>query len=1179
LQLFKLGLLGIFSFLFSGLVLSKDLSYAAVNEDDIIISSLLLDKKRLAGSVDLYRKNNHLLVAIEPFFDLLQIRYQVSPSQLIVWKNSVSHTYTFTINAASKDTMLWADDGYYQLIDLRELETLFEFTSTFDQSNLTLAIKTHDYKFPLTILEETAYLRLRNQISSGNEKSTNAGQLNITIPDQYNLFTLPHGQINARLNDTSRTDMDYSLSTQIVSDFLYHSMRLNVNKSKSNDISGGLTLSKYKNSPNDNLLGAFDMYSVGDVTSFSNNIVTNAGRGVGFSTRKIPAGFRRSNSEITLEETGPPGWEVELYRNNEFIDSMIIPDSGSILFNEVLIEWGNNKYELRLYGPYGENEVIEKTYNLDSNPLGKGDSAYGFYIFDPSQTIFGDDRSSSIKLNNAGGYFDYGVSEDWQVGVGFNQISNPSQFQDDEQIISLKNYLTLPGMLLENDIAFNSDLGYSQQTTLIGNIFERGTFGLTYQSSDDFSSSKISSTGKNEQFTMRMSNKYQNIPYNFAYQYSKDGFAVQNSFSNSVSYSPSQYLRVSHILSYSQTKQVEGNEPDNLYGTANLSTYLFDKIRLSGSILYDPKNNFEVLDSSSITAQYSYKMANDIQHNVNFQYRPIADVQNSWDLNYNTAWTSNAYRLSFNASYNENKDWSFGLYVDFFLGYDHHNNRAMMSSNVNPFSATLNVDTYLDRQLNGYRDPLDYPLEGVSFIGAKAWEGILSGDNGKVRLPGTAVNSPFSFSAHSKVGSQTINNDYVVFTHPGAVLNVNMPFYLSTEFSGFVFRARNNIELPAQGIELLLIDKEGNIRAKQTTDIDGFYEFLNVKPNLYQLIVNKESLKSKSLTGDVIGFNFNTPTSGGYAELPDILLESISSFEESGKEEAVDMNIDNLAESLVWEEDEKIEQNYFLMPLKEKSVKASHVTRVNNEPQIEITNSADEITLLEANLSDKYLKNDGGDERTTKIGDFKEDIYNKMASQKEFYYIQLGAFNSISSAAKFLSSNNFEYPGMALVTHQKNKTRLKPILRIIIGEFNTLEQAKTKVLALGIQSDKFYIVKMNEAEIIERKLLTKAPESAVLIQPLIKKSDIVENEPMNGWVVQLYAGKLPVQKSIINQYMSVTKLIQAIKIVAGEKYYCLLSQRFTTKSEALRFIADNNLGGWAVELNNYQTVFGEETDD
>lgn len=1176
-QLFKLGIFVVFSLLFSALVLSKDLSHAAVNEDDIIISRLILDKKQLAGSVDLYRINNHLLVAIEPFFDLLQIRYQISPSQLIVWKNDIAHKYNFSKSSTSKGDMLWADDGYYQLIDLRELETLFELISTFDQSNLTLTIKTHDYKFPITILEETAYLRLRNQVSSGNDKNTNVEQLNITIPDQYNLFTLPHGQINARLDNTSRTDMDYSLSTQIVSDFLYHSMRLNVNKRKGNRISGGFTLSKYKSSPNDTLLGAFDMYSVGDISNFSNNIVTNAGRGVGFSTQKIPAGFRRSNSEVTIEETGPPGWEVELYRNNEFIDSMIIPDSGSIVFNEVLIEWGSNKYELRFYGPFGENEVIEILYNLDSNPLGEGDSSYGLYVFDPSQTIFGDESHSTIELNNAGGYFDYGISDEWQVGIGFNQISNTSQFENDEQIISFKNYFTLPGMLLENDFALNSDSGYAQRTTLIGNIFDRGNFGLTYQSSDDFSSSKVSSTGKSEQFLARMGNKYRSINYHFAYQYSKDDFSELNTISNGISYSPSQLLRASHILSYTQAKRNEDNEIKNLYGNANLSTYIFDKIRLSASLLYNPEDNFKVLDSSSISAQYHYRMANDIQHNVTFQYRPIAGVKNSWDLNYNTAWTSNAYRLSFNSSYNENKEWSFGLYVDFFLGYDYHNNRALMSSNINPFSATLNVDTYLDRHLNGYRDPLDYPLKDVSFLGAQAWEDILSGENGKVRLPGTPVNSSFSFSAHSSVGSQTINNDYVVFTHPGAVLNVNMPFYLTTEFSGFVYKVRTNTELPAQGIELLLVDKEGNIKEKKKTDVDGYYEFLNVKPNLYQLIVNKESLKSKSLSGDVIGFNFNTPMSGGYTELPDIILESINSFEKGGKEETIDINIDNLSEPLFWEEDEKMEQNYFLMPLKEKSVQAPHITRDNNEPQIEIKNNADAIPRLNVDISDKFLKNKGG-EKTTEAEYFTKDKQKEIASQKEFYSIQLAAFNSISSATKFLSNNNFDYSGMSLVTSHKKSKLLKPIHRVIIGQFNTVEQAKTEVVALGLQPDSYFILKINEEEIIERKLLTTLQESTVLVQPFIKKREIVENKVTNGWVVQLFAGKVPIQQSTIDQYMSVTKPIQAIKVVAGQKYYCLLSQRFNTKSEALRFIADNSLDGWVIELDNYQTVIGEQAD-
>src|SRR5690606_15663070 len=141
---------------------------------------------------------------------------------------------------------------------------------------------------------------------------------------------------------------------------------------------------------------------------------------------------------------------------------------------------------------------------------------------------------------------------------------------------------------------------------------------------------------------------------------------------------------------------------------------------------------------------------------------------------------------TFSSNYNADERWSLDAGIRFFLGYDQYNNRAIMRNYTSHQSATLDVHTYLDRQANGIPDPLDYNLSDVEFIGAPDWEGITSGETGKAVLPGAAASGPFYFGAKWKSGSETINKDYVIYTHPGARIKVNMPFYLTSEIFGFV---------------------------------------------------------------------------------------------------------------------------------------------------------------------------------------------------------------------------------------------------------------------------------------------------------------------------------------------------------------------------------------------------------
>jgi hypothetical protein len=62
-----------------------------LSEDDILLFDINLNTNTVASSVESYPVNQQILVAAEPLFDALKLRFQVTGSRLKIWKNDAVH--------------------------------------------------------------------------------------------------------------------------------------------------------------------------------------------------------------------------------------------------------------------------------------------------------------------------------------------------------------------------------------------------------------------------------------------------------------------------------------------------------------------------------------------------------------------------------------------------------------------------------------------------------------------------------------------------------------------------------------------------------------------------------------------------------------------------------------------------------------------------------------------------------------------------------------------------------------------------------------------------------------------------------------------------------------------------------------------------------------------------------
>ena len=143
----------------------------------------------------------------------------------------------------------------------------------------------------------------------------------------------------------------------------------------SSDDSGvpnALRLRAYRSDPNGQLLGPLKAthIALGDISSPSTILggQTTSGRGAIVTNRPLdrPDTFDRTTFRGEL----PAGWDAELYRNDQLIGFTPSRGDGRYEFFDVPLQFGQNRFEVVLYGPQGQVRRDRKLIpvGLDSIP-------------------------------------------------------------------------------------------------------------------------------------------------------------------------------------------------------------------------------------------------------------------------------------------------------------------------------------------------------------------------------------------------------------------------------------------------------------------------------------------------------------------------------------------------------------------------------------------------------------------------------------------------------------------------------------------------------------------------------------------------------------------------------------------------------------------------------------------
>ncbi|AWB67259.1 hypothetical protein C2869_12775 [Saccharobesus litoralis] len=804
---------------------------------------ILQDGLQLFESTDVYSYQSAFLLPVNRLSQALEINLHFDATSQSIAGKVQDRQVQLTLQQLSGYYYIDEDDLW---LDSQQLASIYgaQAKVNFSQLKITLA---REQPFPL-----------QKRIARGNKKLTEldldnkTAQTSLIIHDTYRLFTPPKGAVRLDINRDNNSTTDYGLNIQTFNDILFHSANINLNHEKGGELKTRATFSRHKSSPTTPLFAGLSQYQFGDV-SVANTRAGTGYSGVGLSFTSKDNKYNNYYGKITIEEYAPANWQAELYNNGYLIQTGTANVDGRIIFNNVETTYGINRFEIVLYGEFGEEQTITREINIGNNQLKPGEFNYSGGLIDTQHSLFNDTSIfSSDKDSQLGAYIqtEVGISADTTLGFSAYQQDNSAvDAANAEYILSVTQQL--PNALLDINYWQQDNSGTKTEVDLYGRI---GSSSLRYQltasQNKQYQNLHASNDTSNDtRYFASLSGRVDKLSYQFNGGRTTTKVTDPTTQITNKSHQDRLGNRLSwrlHKFNFTNTLNYSRiDEQTTLTDEFAISSRINKSLNLRASALFDLENEEQDKLQSA---------------NLNINWRPTAGLNNQtnlrflpndvYSINNFLSWRQNAYALTFSAAADNNHNWQIGLGLTFNLDWDYHQNNLNMSYGYSPASTTLDVFNFIDHNQNAIYDGFDQPLQGVRFGPKKHWQETVSQQNGASYLSGISAYQPASVYVDTLDTAaqhlRPIFTDFKVYGHPGGIIALDLPFNYAIEILGDI-----QFDLPDEDFQPQFIPVE--LRRDQqviqtvNSEFDNSYLFEKIWPGQYTIRINPEFLNKRNL--------------------------------------------------------------------------------------------------------------------------------------------------------------------------------------------------------------------------------------------------------------------------------------------------------------------------------------------
>lgn len=648
----------------------------------------------------------------------------------------------------------------------------------------------------------------------------------------------------------SESKRGFTSNITTVGDLLYGTFTTRTTYDQELGITGARA--NYKREANDDvLLGLFKArrYELGDVTTTALPLFNSAGQEMGVRITNRNPLQSITNPLTVISGAALPGWDVELFRENQFLEFQTVGEDGFFSFNNVALFNDENEFRLVFYGPQGELREENISIPVDTTRSSEDTGTYDFSMtFEDKRTYTKNppEPNEDTSTPNISFLFERPSSSTSGLTFGYNS----------EQFEGTRNHVFIGGVSkLAGQTLFNLDAGIDDELESNIQISARRNLG----------SHNLSSTSSwlTKDFDLPEGGA-QGAPGIFRQNFSAIGPFV---------FDIGDKTRYSTNLSYSRTTE----DDKNLNATAGINTQ-WKGLTFNEQLSYLTASSLQQDQLSSLTTLSGNYGGNRIRTVIDYAIEPErtldrivtdvtrkvsddldlrAKVERRFDtriteVSLGVDWQAGFARLSPLVSYDSEGGAFVGINSRFSIMREPKNNGIRFSDRFISSNGGASIFVYLDKNGNNVFDEgEDEPIEGAA---------VRAPQNGGVEVTDASGIAVFDTLAELKITDIFVDNlslpdplwisgfDGVsILPREGHITELAFPIHIAGEVDGTIYgRETDGSEETMRNVTVELFDREGKIYKTTVTDLGGFYFFSKIPPGTYFLTVKESNATQQS---------------------------------------------------------------------------------------------------------------------------------------------------------------------------------------------------------------------------------------------------------------------------------------------------------------------------------------------
>lgn len=600
-----------------------------------------------------------------------------------------------------------------------------------------------------------------------------------------------------------------------------------------------LRLRLFRNDPEGGLLGPLKatQIAVGDVETLRGGLTGQSayGRGAFISNQPLNRGARFGVT--TLRGTLPAGWDAELYRNGELRAFQADRGDGRYQFDNVELLFGENDFEVVLYGPQGQIKHDRSSMPVGQESVSPGQTHYWAGMLDSSRDLV--DLSRTFTNPQTG----------WRWGVGVERgIDRRTTLGVEYQSLVLtgrrRHYIEatlrrgLGPMLVEVAGASQLGGGRALRANTLGRIGPVRFDAQVLWVQGDFESELVTSQQRREyslrlNSTLHLGNWRLPIETSARQTIARDGTKV-NEWLARGAFHLNRVTLTAELLRRSAVGPVLGVARGDLGTKLNLigNTSLAG-LRLRGTARFGLAGPHQGFEAAQVVAEKGLGRSSTLRGG--YEYDATAG-RSEWMLGYVKQFKRFALRAEGRVDNNGRK--RLGLTLGFSLGPDPVDGGWRVSRERLAEDGQASIEVFRDDNGDGYRQPGEAAIEGVNVEAGFRHTESATNKAGRAVIDGLMPYVPVLVSIDT--GSlpdpllQPKGRGIVVVPRPGVAAKVLLPLAPTGEIEAVLLGPDGE---PRAGVPIELVDAGGRVVAVAPSDFDGYLLFDSVPYGDYHLRV------------------------------------------------------------------------------------------------------------------------------------------------------------------------------------------------------------------------------------------------------------------------------------------------------------------------------------------------------